>query len=150
MKLCKFNRKPIYTMMFVFSRTTKRPVPLEHCIFYSGELYKICENETFMPCGLKAAKDVSRRKNMPSMPSNSSRSVGGGPSSSDNNRSQKHESHGQPKQNKHFGSRSSGGNQNIGNNNSWGLRRSEASMWLTLITKLSKMSLLPVSLSLSS
>lgn len=25
--------------------TTKRPVPLEHHLFYSGELYKVCENE---------------------------------------------------------------------------------------------------------
>lgn len=25
--------------------TTKRPVPLEHPLFYSGELYKVCENE---------------------------------------------------------------------------------------------------------
>ncbi|KAK1298896.1 hypothetical protein QJS10_CPB14g01721 [Acorus calamus] len=43
--------------------TSKRPVPLEHCLFYSGELYKICENETFVPQGLQAAKDVHKKKN---------------------------------------------------------------------------------------
>nr|KYP60167.1 Helicase SKI2W [Cajanus cajan] len=71
--------------------TTKRPVPLEHCLFYSGELYKICESETFMPHGLKAAKE----------------------------------------------------NNSNGQNN-WELRRKDASMWLMLINKLSKKSLLPV------
>nr|GMD19220.1 DExH-box ATP-dependent RNA helicase DExH11 isoform X2 [Ipomoea batatas]GME17855.1 DExH-box ATP-dependent RNA helicase DExH11 isoform X2 [Ipomoea batatas] len=42
---------------------TKRPVPLEHCLFYSGELYKVCENEQFVPQGFKAAKDVFKKKN---------------------------------------------------------------------------------------
>ncbi|CAI0475515.1 unnamed protein product [Linum tenue] len=80
--------------------TTKRPVPLEHCIFYSGELYKICENETLIAQGLKAAKDAWKKKN--------SNTPGGstGPLP--------------------------------------GPRRSEAQMWLQLVNKLSKNSLLPV------
>ncbi|CAL8998734.1 unnamed protein product [Prunus brigantina] len=44
--------------------TTKKPVPLEHCLFYSGELYKICESESFIPQGFKAAKDAFKKKNM--------------------------------------------------------------------------------------
>ena len=28
--------------------TTKRPVPLEHNLYYSGQLYTICKGETFL------------------------------------------------------------------------------------------------------
>lgn len=48
----------------LFISTTKRPVPLEHCLFYSGEFYKVCENEAFIPQGWKAAKDAYKRKNL--------------------------------------------------------------------------------------
>ncbi|KAL6967625.1 Antiviral helicase ski2 [Sarracenia purpurea var. burkii] len=127
--------------------TMKRPVPLEHCLFYSGELYKICENETFMPQGLKAAKDTYKRKN--------STTVGGGTgpypgfsAGHDGGQAQKHENSFRGKQNKHSGAHNLGsfsgmsGNQNNGGNRrSW---RSEASLWLLLINKLSKKSLLPV------
>jgi antiviral helicase SKI2 len=34
----------------------QRPVPLEHCIYYGGELYKICEQSTFLPEGIKEAQ----------------------------------------------------------------------------------------------
>ncbi|WCJ20363.1 RNA helicase ATP-dependent SK12/DOB1 protein [Euphorbia peplus] len=122
--------------------TTKRPVPLEHCLFYSGELYKICENETFITQGFKAAKDVHKKKN--------ASAVGTGSSAMrDGNQGQKREnppSHN--KQNKHFGSQfsgHSGGNQNNGSGQySWGSRRSEASLWLQLVNNLLKKSLLPV------
>lgn len=54
---------PIILIKFSI-RTTKRPVPLEHCLFYSGELFKVCEREIFLPQGLKAAKDASRKKHL--------------------------------------------------------------------------------------
>ncbi|KAL5580835.1 hypothetical protein UlMin_013277 [Ulmus minor] len=128
--------------------TLKRPVPLEHCIFYAGELYKVCENESFMPQGLKAAKDVFKKKNM----SGRTGSYGGGSAGPDGARTQKRESFSRGKQNKHSGFQNSGnfpgnsgGNQNNGNGyNNWGLRRSDASLWLSLINNLSKKSLLPV------
>ncbi|XVE79464.1 hypothetical protein DITRI_Ditri14bG0060900 [Diplodiscus trichospermus] len=127
--------------------TTKRPVPLEHCLFYSGELYKICESETFIPEGLKAAKDAYKKKN--------SKAVSGGTGSYTGSsavqdaRGQKHEVSSRGKQNKHSGPQNFGnysgtgwGNQrNGGGQNSWGSRRST---WLMLIDKLSKKSLLPV------
>ncbi|XP_024161355.1 DExH-box ATP-dependent RNA helicase DExH11 isoform X1 [Rosa chinensis] len=130
--------------------TTKRPVPLEHCLFYSGELYKICESESFIPQGFKAAKDTFKKKNM-------SPATGGGgggsraPASHDAARGQKRETSHSGKQ-KQSGahnsgnlSRTGGANQNNGNGmNNWGLRRSDASSWLSLINKLSKKSLLPV------
>ncbi|CAM8958449.1 unnamed protein product [Rhodiola kirilowii] len=135
--------------------TTKRPVPLEHCLFYSGELYTVCENEVFMSQGLKAAKDAFKRKN--SVPGGGSGHGGGGhvmPSSfqgAGRGQNQKHENQNKAKQAKHSGSQKinlfggGGGSQNYGGNqNSWGLRRSEASIWLSLINKLSKKSLLPV------
>ncbi|XP_031255224.1 DExH-box ATP-dependent RNA helicase DExH11 isoform X2 [Pistacia vera] len=131
--------------------TTKRPVPLEHCLFYSGVFYQICENETFIPEGLKTAKDAFKKKN--------SSSVGGGSGSyagfsagRDGVRSQKQENHNRGKQNKHSGPKNSGNfsgsgwvnHNNGGSQNNWGSRRSEASIWLSLINKLSKKSLLPV------
>ncbi|KAJ9172455.1 hypothetical protein P3X46_015691 [Hevea brasiliensis] len=125
--------------------TAKRPVPLEHCLFFSGELYKICENETFIPQGLKAAKDALKK--------NSTNTVGRGSlAMRDGGYGQKREYSNRSKQNKHSGSQNfgsfsgiSGGNQNNGSGqNNWGSRRSEASQWLQLVNKLSKKSLLPV------
>ncbi|XP_023525002.1 DExH-box ATP-dependent RNA helicase DExH11 isoform X2 [Cucurbita pepo subsp. pepo] len=128
--------------------TTKRPVPLEHCIFYSGESYKICENEIFLSHGLKAAKDASKKKTS----SVASGSHVGASASNDGARNRKNESFNRSKQNKHSGSQnlgnfsgSSWGNQKNGDSqNNWGSRRSDASSWLLLINKLSKKSLLPV------
>ncbi|KAH9701584.1 DExH-box ATP-dependent RNA helicase DExH11 [Citrus sinensis] len=130
--------------------TTKRPVPLEHCLFYSGEFYKVCENEAFIPQGWKAAKDAYKRKNL-SAASGATGSYAGASSPRDGARAQKREHPNRGKQNKHSGMQNSGNfsgsgwNQNSGGSqNNWGLRRSEVSIWLTLINKLSKKSLLPV------
>ncbi|TKY47117.1 ATP-dependent RNA helicase SKI2 [Spatholobus suberectus] len=123
--------------------TTKRPVPLEHCLFYSGELYKICESETFLLQGLKAAKEASRKKNLTA-------GGGSGPkpgisAGHDNARVQKRENTSRVKQHGANFSRTGRGYQNNGNGQSnWELRRADASMWLMLINKLSKKSLLPV------
>lgn len=128
---------PCPFFFFDLNRTTKRPVPLEHCLFYSGELYKICENEKIILQGLKAAKDAHKKKNSPTV-------SGSGPyggSSTANERARRHESSSHAKQNKH-----SQNLMNFSGNNNWGSRRSEASVWLSLINKLSKMSLLPVCL----
>lgn len=40
----------------------QRPVPLEHCIYYGGELYKICEQSTFLPEGIKEAQKAHLAK----------------------------------------------------------------------------------------
>ncbi|KAK7301822.1 hypothetical protein RJT34_12698 [Clitoria ternatea] len=123
--------------------TSKRPVPLEHCLFYSGELYKICESETFLPQGLKSAKDVWKKRNLTA-------GGGSGPklgisAGHDNTRVQKRENTSRMKQ---HGANYSGpvrGYQNNGSGQSnWELRRADASMWLMLIKSLSKKSLLPV------
>ncbi|XP_010256687.1 PREDICTED: DExH-box ATP-dependent RNA helicase DExH11 [Nelumbo nucifera] len=124
--------------------TSKRPVPLEHCLFYSGELYNICENETFVPQGLKAAKDAYKKKN--------SSAVGGGSGTylgsaapHGGARVQQRENHSRGKQQKHSGAHSGGNFSGSGvNQNNWGSRRSEASLWLLLVNKLLKKSLLPV------
>lgn len=129
--------------------TTKRPVPLEHCVFYSGELYRVCENETFLPQGLKAAKDAHKKKNAITVKSgsimHSGSAVGSGGAHAYNR-----ESSYRGKQ-KHSGSHSSGNVNGIGlgsfmngSQNNLGLRRSDASLWLQLVNKLSKKSLLPV------
>ncbi|PIN04704.1 Cytoplasmic exosomal RNA helicase SKI2, DEAD-box superfamily [Handroanthus impetiginosus] len=128
--------------------TTKRPVPLEHCLFYSGELYKICENEKIIPQGLKAAKDVYKKKNSATVTGTASYS--GSSAANERARTQRRENSTHVKQNKHSVSQNmvnfTGGNwgtQSSGSNN-WSSRRSEASIWLSLINKLSKKSLLPV------
>ena len=46
--------------------TLRRPVPLEHCVFASQQLYKVCEKETFLPQGYRQvaldrkAKDAAK------------------------------------------------------------------------------------------
>lgn len=125
-------------------RTTKRPVPLEHCLFYSGELYKICESETFLPQGLKAAKDAFKKKNSTAGVGGGSGQYTGTSAGHDNNRVQKRENAPRVKHGNNF-SKTARSYQNNGNGqNNWELRRAEASMWLMLINKLSKKSLLPV------
>ncbi|XP_010541438.1 PREDICTED: DExH-box ATP-dependent RNA helicase DExH11 isoform X2 [Tarenaya hassleriana] len=127
--------------------TTKRPVPLEHCLFYSGELYKVCENEMFIPRGVKDAKDTHKKKNSSSVTAGP-KPLTGSSGHQDGNRSQKHENHSRGKQNKHSSSKhlgnSSGTWQYDGSQKNGNLRRSATSNWLLLINKLSKKSLLPV------
>lgn len=102
-----------------------------------------------MPQGLRVAKDAFKKKNVAS---SGTGSHSGGSAAYDSSRAQKRENFTRGKQNKHFGSQGSGkfsgsggGNQNNGNGfNNWGLRRSDASLWLSLINKLLKKSLLPV------
>ncbi|KNA05993.1 hypothetical protein SOVF_185190, partial [Spinacia oleracea] len=126
--------------------TTKRPVPLEHCLFYSGELYRICENEIFLTQGLKAAKDAHKKKN-----SNTGRS---GPTAHSGSAAGSGAAHAQNHENSHrgkqkhsvnfSGSGTGSGNFTIGSQTNFGLRRSDASLWLQLVNKLLKKSLLPV------
>ncbi|XP_055831950.1 DExH-box ATP-dependent RNA helicase DExH11 isoform X4 [Solanum dulcamara] len=130
--------------------TTKRPVPLEHCLFYSGELYKVCENEKFLPHGFKAAKDVHKKKTTSSVSGGTSLRPGSS-TAADKGRGQRRDSTSQAKQHKHSGPQKFGnfgagwGMQSTGpGQNVMGFRRSEASLWLTLINKLLKKSLLPV------
>lgn len=92
---------------------------------------------------MKAAKDASKKRNL----------TGGGgsgpkPGTSaghDSARIQKRENTSRVKQHGGNFSGTGRGYQNNGNGQSnWELRRAEASMWLMLINKLSKKSLLPV------
>eukprot|EP00963_Diacronema_lutheri_P011905 scaffold1501_cov352-Pavlova_lutheri.AAC.48 len=45
--------------------TQKRPVPLEHLLYYAGDLFKICEHEQFLPEGYRQAKAAYKEKNDP-------------------------------------------------------------------------------------
>ncbi|KAG9453871.1 hypothetical protein H6P81_006775 [Aristolochia fimbriata] len=121
--------------------TTKRPVPLEHCLFYSGEMYKVCESETFLAQGLRAAKEAFKKKNL-----NSVGGYSGSVTPNTASQARQHESHNRGKVQKHSGSQGAGYSSSAGgaHQNNWGLRRSEASVWLLLINKLAKKSLLPV------
>lgn len=128
--------------------TSKRPVPLEHCLFYSGELYKVCENESFIPQGLRAAKDTFKKKSSSAVGGSSGplgTSLGSAPSQSGAHFRQR-DNLNRGKMQKHSGPQAAGnfswaGGAHKQNSGSW---RSEASLWLLLINKLSKKSLLPV------
>ncbi|MEW5316769.1 MAG: hypothetical protein WDW38_008119 [Sanguina aurantia] len=43
--------------------TLKRPVPLEHSLFYSGQLFKVCAKDVFYPEGVRAAVSAYKSKN---------------------------------------------------------------------------------------
>lgn len=123
---------------------------MEHCLFYSGELYRICENDTFLTQGLKAAKDAHKKKN-----SNTTRSgsvMHSGPAAGSGGANAQNRDNSSRGRQKHSGSRNTGsfygtgsGNFTSGSQTHLGMRRSDASLWLQLVTKLSKNSLLPVS-----
>ncbi|KAL4188447.1 hypothetical protein AMTRI_Chr08g160190 [Amborella trichopoda] len=125
--------------------TSRRPVPLEHHLFYSGELYKICESEAFLPQGVKAAKDYFKMKN-----STKSRPGSGtvmGPSGAHGmSQGRQHENYSHGKGHKVSGHQKGGnmswasGPQQANSN----MRRSESFLWVLLINKLSKKALLPV------
>jgi len=48
--------------------TQKRPVPLEHCIYFGGDkekdFYKVGEHEAFLPTGYKIASDAYKKKQL--------------------------------------------------------------------------------------
>ena len=48
--------------------TSKRPVPLEHCIYFGGDkekdFYKVGEREAFLPTGYKIAADAYKKKQL--------------------------------------------------------------------------------------
>lgn len=46
-----------------FTATQKRPVPLEHSLFYGNKLYPICKNDKFTMEGLQLAKADYEKKN---------------------------------------------------------------------------------------
>jgi antiviral helicase SKI2 len=60
--------------------TYKRPVPLEHVLYFGGDsekdFYKVGEREAFLPAGYKAATDALNKSKKPS--SSSGGSGGGG------------------------------------------------------------------------
>ena len=43
--------------------TTRRPVPLEHCLYYAGEMHTISSREVFIPEGMRQANLAWKRKN---------------------------------------------------------------------------------------
>ncbi|MCO5614575.1 hypothetical protein L7F22_068858 [Adiantum nelumboides] len=123
-------------MIFV-TGTSRRPVPLEHCLYYSGELYNICDNEIFLSQGVKEARDAFNVKNA----SKSGGSTGQAGSFSGAGR-------GVPGRGQHIG-RGASGQRNSGSmvaveRSASGGWKSEASQWYSLIKNLSKRGLLPV------
>eukprot|EP00887_Chlorella_sp_A99_P001266 scaffold14.g1266.t1 len=47
------KRKPIYV-----TGTTRRPVPLEHSLYYGGQLYAIARGDTYLAQGFRAAREA--------------------------------------------------------------------------------------------
>uniref|UniRef100_A0A0D3F103 DExH-box ATP-dependent RNA helicase DExH11 n=1 Tax=Oryza barthii TaxID=65489 RepID=A0A0D3F103_9ORYZ len=123
--------------------TNKRPVPLEHCLFYSGEVFKICEKDAFLTQGYREAKEVFKKKNSsklgmkpgskPGTTAVRAGTQGRNPDTSSRDRDQKN-----PKP--HHASSSAAAVQQ----STSGPRRSESSFWMPLINNLLKKSLVPV------
>ncbi|KAL2653895.1 hypothetical protein R1flu_022023 [Riccia fluitans] len=121
--------------------TMRRPVPLEHCLYYSGELYKICSMETFLPLGVKEARDAHHVKTVPK--------VSGGGGGAAQGRGAGYGAHGRgggAGRSGHGGKSFGGkvGNQSgsgRGGNGAW---RSETSQWYSFVNYLLKKALLPV------
>ncbi|ACO62654.1 predicted protein, partial [Micromonas commoda] len=130
--------------------TTRRPVPLEHMLYFGGDkeedFYKIGEREQFLPGGYKAATDALNKSKKPST------SSGGGPgvpgagrgSGRGGGRDGGRGGYGRGagnSGNKHPG-RGSGGAPNTGG--AMGVRGRDKSVWVELIRCLEKRELLPM------
>lgn len=123
--------------------TNKRPVPLEHCLFYSGEVYKICEKDMFLTQGFREAKDAFKKKNSNKLgvkpgsksgtPAVRAGTQGRNPDTSSRGRDQKYSKH------HHANSGAAAVQQSTS-----GSKRSESSFWMPLVNNLLKKSLVPV------
>lgn len=123
--------------------TNKRPVPLEHCLFYSGEVYKICEKDMFLTQGFREAKDAFKNKNSNKLgvkpgsksgtPAVRAGTQGRNPDTSSRGRDQKYSKH------HHANSGAAAVQQSTS-----GSKRSESSFWMPLVNNLLKKSLVPV------
>ncbi|KAJ7561237.1 hypothetical protein O6H91_03G020200 [Diphasiastrum complanatum] len=149
------KQKKIYV-----TETSQRPVPLEHCLYYFGELFKICENEKFLPEGVKAAKDAyllkTALKKGPSPSRGGSSAQGHGASSQGRGRGGAAQTHDMSNQGRGRGgkrsvpqgSKGSGGKSlqafDSSGQHGGGAWRSETSQWYSLVQNLSKKGLLPV------
>jgi antiviral helicase SKI2 len=113
--------------------TLRRPVPLEHCLFANGGLYKVCEKDAFLPAGyrtLAAKKKAKETQKAASKAAQGGAGGGAGRGGAGGGRG---------------GGRSSGGagggggaaalqqQQRQGGNGGGDLRMGEKSMWLNLI-----------------
>ncbi|KAH7404973.1 hypothetical protein KP509_15G051600 [Ceratopteris richardii] len=121
------------------TRTSQRPVPLEHCLYYSGELYKICENKLFLAQGVKAAKDAFNAKKSTPRAGGSSGQAG-----SFTAPGRGAAGHGGHKNSKGAPGQRSSASMVMAQKNSSGGWRSEASQWYSLIKNLSGKGFLPV------
>lgn len=114
---------------------------MEHCLYYSGELYRICDNGNFLYQGVKEARDAFNLKNTPKSGGSSGQAGAlsgagrAGPAGRGWNTGSGRGASGQ---------RGSGpmGMVQRGSGGGW---KSEASQWYSLVKNLSKRGLLPVS-----
>ena len=130
--------------------TTRRPVPLEHMLYFGGDkeedFYKIGEREQFLPGGYKAATDALNKSKKSSISSGGGAGVSGAGRGSgrgggrDGGRGGYGRGAGNSG-NKHPG-RGSGGAPNTGG--AMGVRGRDKSVWVELIRCLEKRELLPM------
>jgi hypothetical protein len=50
-------------LMALSAGTHRRPVPLQHALYYNNELYTICTKEVFNSDGIRAATAAYKKKN---------------------------------------------------------------------------------------
>ncbi|KAK9827734.1 hypothetical protein WJX81_007278 [Elliptochloris bilobata] len=134
------KRKVLYV-----TGTTKRPVPLEHSLYFAGQLYPICRGDTFLPEGAAQAR-LARKKKI-AVPETRrdekrARPTGrgdGGPGAGRGRGA----SHGRGGGGGGSAAGRAGGGRGGGANSNSGLR-SERSAWTELINDLKKKTLLPM------
>jgi len=112
-------------------------------LFYSGEVYKICERDTFLTQGFREAKDAFKKKNSNKLgvkpgPKSGTPAVRAGiqgknPDTSNRGRDQKYTKH----------HNANSGAAAVSQSYS-GPKRSESSVWMPLVNNLLKKSLVPV------
>lgn len=145
---------------FFSFRTMQRPVPLEHCIYYQGELYKICEQSTFLPEGYRDAQKAHVAKTTKALPAPGVGSPGQGRGGAPQGRGGGPPGRGGGPGGRGGDNQGRGGGRRgptskqiaqgtiqtamRGSGNGGGGWRSETSQWYTLINNLNKKGLLPV------
>ncbi|KAL0030068.1 hypothetical protein WJX79_004816 [Trebouxia sp. C0005] len=127
------------------SGTLKRPVPLEHNLYYNGQLYNICRQDTFLGEGFSQAKLAWNKKN--AIPTTNKEAKAQRPDGRGDggarggraapNRGGGRAPTGQARAHIAAGGRGQGANSNSG-------LRTERTQWLALIDQLNQKKLLPV------
>jgi antiviral helicase SKI2 len=138
--------------------TLKRPVPLEHSVYYGGKLFTVCTAEVYEPRGFRLAREAYGKKHAvpqtkseakAALPTGRGDGGGGGGRGGSANRGRGGSGGGRSSSSSFSGRGGGGGGGNYGNAPSGGggggiQLRGERNQWSELIQLLKKQDLLPM------